>query len=208
MLAKQNNVPVAINPGISQLAHGTNVLKESLANIDILILNSAEAQIFMLALVQGDKSYQEVLECCNKGTPTGINLPSDQAYLLCNTLSYENRFFSIRQFFKEVLKMGPSIVVVTNGCNGVYVASEHQAMFCPSAKVAVTNTVGCGDAFGSCFVASLLLGYSIEDALINGNTNSASVLQHPGAKTGLLTKVQLQEQRTSLDRNLLQRFNL
>lgn len=207
-LAKQYNVPVAINPGISQLAHGTKILKESLSNIDILILNSAEAQIFMLALVQSDNTYKDSLESCDQNNPTGINLDNNQAYLLCGPLAYEDRFFSIRQFFKEVLRMGPRIVVVTNGCNGVYAASEQQVIFCPSAKIPVSNTVGAGDAFGSCFVASLLLGLSIEDAVINGNINSASVLQHPGAKTGLLTQAQLQNQKKAFDRNLLQRVSL
>ncbi|MCF7899637.1 carbohydrate kinase family protein, partial [Candidatus Babeliales bacterium] len=46
--AKQANVPVAINPGVSQLSNGTLNLKESLKDIDIFILNSSEAQKFML----------------------------------------------------------------------------------------------------------------------------------------------------------------
>lgn len=207
-LAKEHNIPVAINPGISQLAQGTQQLKESLSNIDTLILNSAEAQIFMLALVQKDKSYKDVLECGDQTNPTGINLDNNQAYLLCGPLAYEDRFFSIRQFFKAVLNMGPRIVVVTNGRNGVYVASENHVVFCPSKKVPITNTVGAGDAFGSCFVASLLQGCTIEDAVINGNINSASVLGHVGAKTGLLTTEELAQHRTSFDKTLLQRVCL
>ncbi len=203
-LAKKHHVPVAVNPGVSQLAKGTQVLKESLKNIDIIILNSAEAQIFMLALVQGDQSYHKALEWCEQGQPSGINQPNEQAYLLSNPLAYADRFFSLRQFFKEVLKMGPRIVVVTNGCNGVYVATQNQVTFCPSMKIAVTNTVGGGDAFGSCFVASLLLGYTIDDALQNGIINSASVLQGQGAKVGLLTRQQLEVQHTTIDRKLLQ----
>lgn len=207
-MAKKHHVPVAINPGVSQLASGTKVLKESLKNIDILILNSAEAQIFMLALVQGDETYQKALEWCEQGQPSGINKKDSHAYLLNNPLIYEDRLFSIKRFFQEVLKMGPHTVVVTNGCNGVYVASNNQIIFHPSMKISVTNTVGGGDAFGSCFVASLLLGYTIEDALQNGIINSASVLQHSGAKAGLLTRQQLEQQRTKLDKKLIQRYPL
>ena len=49
--AKKHNIPVAINPGISQLSTGAKELKESLKHIDILILNSSEAKTFMEALV-------------------------------------------------------------------------------------------------------------------------------------------------------------
>lgn len=207
-LAKQHRVPVAINPGVSQLATGTKVLKESLKNIDILILNSAEAQIFMLALIQGDETYQKALEWREHGQPIGINQHNTQAYLINNPLIYEERLFSIKRFFHEVLKMGPHTVVVTNGCNGVYVASDNQIMFHPSIKITVTNTVGGGDAFGSCFVASLLRNHTIEESLQNGILNSASVLQHTGAKAGLLTQQQLEQQRTKLDKKLLQRCPL
>jgi sugar/nucleoside kinase (ribokinase family) len=207
-LAKKHRVPVATNPGISQLAKGTKILKESLKDIDVLILNSAEAQIFMHALIQGDENYKKTLIWCTNDQPTGINQPYDHAYLLCNPLIYEDRLFSIKCFFQEVLKMGPKIVVVTNGCNGVYVASDNHIIFCPSMKIKVTNTVGGGDAFGSCFVASLALGYTIEDALQNGILNSASVLQHCGAKAGLLSRQQLEQQRKHLDKNVLQRCPL
>ncbi len=207
-MAKQHNIPIAINPGVSQLEKGTQVLKQSLANIDIFILNSAEAQIFMLALVQSDESYQKTLECSKNGQASGINMESDQAYLINNPLVYADRFFSIRQFFKEVLRMGPRIVVVTNGRNGVYIASENQILFYPSITTKVVNTVGGGDAFGSCFVASLLLGYSLEDALINGNINSSSVLQNQGAKGGLLNHNQLEDLRQKVDKSLLQRCDL
>ncbi len=204
LLAKKHHVPVAVNPGVSQLAKGTKILRESLKNIDIIILNSAEAQIFMLALIQGDESYQKALEWCEQGNASGINQHNDKAYLLSNPLAYADRFFSLRLFFKEVLKMGPKIVVVTNGCNGVYVASNDQVTFCPSMKIAVTNTVGGGDAFGSCFVASLMLGNTIDEALQSGILNSASVLQSRGAKAGLLTLHQLEQHKLNIDRNVLQ----
>lgn len=44
-LAKKNNIPVACNPGTSQLTAGVDTLKQALANIDILILNEYEASL-------------------------------------------------------------------------------------------------------------------------------------------------------------------
>jgi len=157
--AKKEQVPVAINPGISQLSKGAKELKESLQYIDILILNSSEAKTFMPALV----------ECA------------------------ESVFFSIKGFMQQVLKMGPRIVVVTDGVNGVHVASEDQTLFRPSLKVDVVDTLGAGDSFGSCFVALLLRGESIENALISGINNAASVIGKMGAKPGLLTSSELEK---------------
>ena len=185
--AKKNQIPVAINPGISQLTKGTLKLKESLANIDTLILNSHEAKMFMFALTQSDQSYKKALECSTSTELCGLNMESEKAYLLQTPITYENMYFSLQNFFKEVLKMGPKIVAVTNGKNGVYAATRDEMLFHPSLKAKVINSVGAGDAFGSCFVASLMHGYDIATSLKHGIINSSSVLEHIGAKDGLLT---------------------
>jgi sugar/nucleoside kinase (ribokinase family) len=204
--AKKNNIRVAINPGVSQLVKGTQTLKESLKYIDILILNSSEAQNFMVALVANDEIYKKTLMSSQTNWACAVNMSDEKPYLIHQPLFYENMYFSIKKFFQEVLKMGPQIVVVTNGCNGVYVATHKEIMFYPSIKTKIINTVGAGDAFGSCFVASLMLGYSPEEALKNGIVNSASVLEHIGAKPGLLTHDQLKQRARCLDMHLLQRF--
>lgn len=206
--AKKHNVPVAINPGSSQLEKGTQKLKESLQFIDILILNKHEAQIFMFALMQNDKYYKEIFECA---IPDQICRSSqtqdDQAYLLNTPIIYENTYFSLRNFFKATLDMGPKIVVVTNGANGVYAANKDLILFHPSMKVNVSNTVGAGDAFGSCFVASLMHKNNIQTALKHGIVNGASVLEHIGAKTGLLTYDQLIKKTDAVNPSLLKSFN-
>ncbi len=206
--AKQNKIPVAINPGVSQLAKGTLTLKKSLQYIDILILNSSEARTFMLALVETDETYKRVFESSSATNPCALNIHDDRPYLMQLPLLCENLYFSMTNFFKEVLKMGPRIAVITNGANGVYVVTDNTIYFHPSIEITAPNTVGAGDAFGSCFVGSLLLGYSVPDALRNGIVNSASVLRHLDAKTGLLALPQLKEQVHKVPPNLLQTFKL
>jgi len=206
--AKQYKVPVAINPGISQLAHGTLTLKKSLQHIDLLILNSSEAREFMVALIQTDESYKRIFESHSAQNPCLLNAADLNPYLMELPLVCEESYFSMPNFFREVLNMGPRIVVVTNGANGVYVASQKTIYFHPSIKTTVSNTVGAGDAFGSCFVASLLDGNDIPTALRNGITNSSSVLRSLGAKSGLLTKQQLSEYAHNVPANLLQTFTL
>jgi sugar/nucleoside kinase (ribokinase family) len=204
--AHKNKIPVAINPGISQLARGTKNLLKSLKFIDILILNSFEAEQFMIALVKENRHYGKAFQgqCEQKFCKSEKKEPR----LLDSPFIYENFFFSIRNFFKETLKMGPKIVVITDGASGVYAASKKEIFFQPSQKAEAINTVGAGDSFGSCFVASLLHGHKIEQALKYSNINSASVISSIGAKSGLLTFEQIQKKAKFAKVDSIQKFKL
>ena len=171
--AKKKNVPVAVNPGISQLSAGASDLRKCLEYIDILILNSSEAKTFMGSLVESDQR-----------SAGGIIPP----FL----------YFALPNFFKEVFKMGPRIVVVTDGSRGVYVATKEGEHFRSSLSVDVVDTLGAGDAFGSCFVGSILHGATVKGALLNGIINSASVIGHVGAKPGLLSYQEIEARTKKL----------
>ncbi len=193
--AKKSNVPVATNPGTSQLAAGADALRESLPNIDILILNAHEAKLFMAALIQTNEALlKEVKHEKEEEEEEHPELPE---LLRCH-ITYDSICFSLVQFFKEVLKRGPRIVVVTNGAEGVYVADENAIYFHPSIETEVVNTVGAGDAFGSCFVASIIRGQSIEQALVNGIINASSVISYLDAKEGLLTQQELEKREKDI----------
>ena len=203
--AFKNKIKVAINPGISQLAHGTLKLKESLKYIDTLIMNSDEAKSFMMALIENDKNYKEILKstkCIKNCSGEKENTPT----LLETQMLHENYYFSIRKFFKEILKMGPKIVVITDGANGVYAANKNSIYFHPSIKTKIVDTLGAGDAFGSCFIGNILLEKSIQEALFMGITNSSSVIGEMGAKPGLLTKKELTLKK--FNPKLIQEFDL
>lgn len=96
-------------------------------------------------------------------------------------------------YFQTVLAHGLKIAVITDGPHGVYAATANDRYFQPSLATNVINTVGAGDAFGATFVASILQGLSLPQALFNGCGNSASVLEHNDAKTGLLTTQELKK---------------
>jgi len=217
--AQKHKIPVAVNPGISQLSTGVQELKESLKYIDILILNSSEAKVFMGALVEGDDHYQKVFESsaspeeCAAADgaakePLETATRSQEAYLLKTPLHHKNVYFSVPNFFKEVMKMGPKIVVVTDGSRGVYVATQKHVLFHPSLSVDVVDTLGAGDAFGSCFVGCCARGMSCEDALRRGIVNSASVIGYMGAKPGLLSHDEVEKRACSLRPYLLQKYEL
>lgn len=118
------------------------------------------------------------------------------------SLKKEIKNFSIQNFCKEILSRGPQIVALTKGAEGVYVAHNNQLYFHPSLPTKVYNTVGAGDAFASCFVASILRDNSIEQALIHGLINASSILISPDAKQGLLTWQQLEQKTETLDLKL------
>ncbi|MDR3645917.1 MAG: carbohydrate kinase family protein, partial [Candidatus Babeliales bacterium] len=117
------------------------------------------------------------------------NSEAEELFGLLNTQSY-----SVENYFKEISKCGPKIIAVTDGANGVYAFQNNIIYFHASIKTEkLVNTLGAGDAFGSCFVASILSGKSIEEALIAGILNSSSVISKEGAKSGLLTSEQLEK---------------
>jgi ribokinase len=117
-------------------------------------------------------------------------------------------YFSVPSFFKEVIKIGPKVVVVTDGSRGVYVCDGQKILFHPSLKANVVDTLGAGDSFGSCFVGSFLLSSSVEDSLRRGLVNSSSVIEQFGAKPGLLNLSELEKRALSIDKSLLQSYAL
>jgi sugar/nucleoside kinase (ribokinase family) len=200
--AKKYNKQVACNPGGSQLKEGSQFLINSLPNIDILILNGFETQECMAALGQAFPDVQQKLK--QQTQEKKPKLPQ----LLQAPISYKSICFNLKDYFKTIMAQGPQIVVVTNGAEGVYVAHQNIIYFYQGLKVKIVSTVGAGDAFGSCFVGYLLRGKSIEESLMAGIINSASVIGHIGTQTGLLHFDEIEERMAKIDKSLLQRFEL
>jgi len=83
-------------------------------------------------------------------------------------------------------------LVVTDGPNGVYVSDSdkiYQANIYQ--KVKVVDRTGAGDAFGSGFVSVIARGGTVAEAVTFASANATSVVQHYGAKTGILGKIKL-----------------
>ncbi len=97
------------------------------------------------------------------------------------------------ELIKSLHKLGPKIVVVTDGPNGSY-ASDGSTIYgmrnYPDPKKPYDRT-GCGDAYTSTFVAALASGEDIVTALQWAPINPMSVAQKLGAQAGLLPKQRL-----------------
>ncbi len=84
-------------------------------------------------------------------------------------------------------KLGPAIVCITDGKQGVNIFDGEKIYFEKAHKVKVIETTGAGDAFAVGFVVGMIKFNDIEKAAHIGMLNAESVIQHKGAKVGLLT---------------------
>lgn len=101
----------------------------------------------------------------------------------------------MKELLRELSKLGPVIVSVTDGENGAYAYSENRYYVASSFvvdQVSVDKT-GAGDAYASAFFASHLLQKDIKTAMSWGAVNASSVMSKIGAQEGLLTTAQIEE---------------
>ncbi|HEY5805893.1 MAG TPA: carbohydrate kinase family protein [Candidatus Saccharimonadales bacterium] len=100
----------------------------------------------------------------------------------------------IHDLLDKLHKLGPQVVVITDGPMGAYASDGMQRLFMPpypDPKPPFERT-GAGDAFSSTFVAAAAKGLSLEDALRWAPINSMSVVQKVGGQAGLVTEKELQ----------------
>ncbi len=180
--ARALNIPVATNPGRNQLMDAPEELIAALEHIDILIMNACEASYLMKSFLKNE-TVQPLPQPPIKG---------DAPRLLEHFISLNNTTFTLYDYFKEIFKKGPSIAVVTNGAEGVYVATPTMLYFYPSIQADIISCLGAGDAFTSGFIGSLALGKDLETAMHLGVINAWGVIQQLDAKQGLLTLDQLE----------------
>lgn len=104
----------------------------------------------------------------------------------------------IALLLKKMHKLGPNIVVITDGPNGAYTydGSEMWKMPMYPDPAPPVDRTGAGDSFSSTFTSALALGKTIPEALSWGPINSMSVVQYIGAQEGLLTREKLEQHLT------------
>jgi ribokinase len=127
-----------------------------------------------------------------------FNLNKDEAIEL--VLSTGLKTNNINKLLKTIHSWGPKILVITDGHKGAYIYENGKKYFkkaLPNTKD--MNTTGAGDAFGSSFVAGLIMyanrakldKYDIEKSLKLATYRSNAVIKKIGAQKGLLTLNQL-----------------
>ena len=100
---------------------------------------------------------------------------------------------AIKPLFEGLHKLGPKVVVITDGPKGAYASDGERRYFMPpypDPKPPISRT-GAGDAFSAGFFCALIHGLSVPDALRWAPIESMHVVQFFGAQTGLLKKSEL-----------------
>ena len=87
---------------------------------------------------------------------------------------------------KEISKMGPNIVVITDERRTVYCYDGVNTYSIDPPKLKVVEKTGAGDAFAAGFVAGLIKEKPIKYCLRLGVREASSVIGHIGAKNNLL----------------------
>jgi len=93
-----------------------------------------------------------------------------------------------RDLLIAVNKLGPKICIVTDGSNGSMAYDSINGKFVKAGVLPVDayERTGAGDAFGSGALSALIHGKTLEEALLWGTSNSASVIGYTGSQKGLL----------------------
>lgn len=91
-----------------------------------------------------------------------------------------------RQLANELIKLGPKIVLVTCGSEGACTTNGEEYYYQEPIKTDIVDATGAGDAFGSTFVAALILGHDLQTSMFMAAINSSSVVSKVGAQDGLL----------------------
>src|SRR3989344_552092 len=96
-------------------------------------------------------------------------------------------------YLLNILKdWGPKLVVITEGKKGAWAFDGKKIYRQKARKTKLINTIGVGDAFGSAFLAGLILTkHNIQKSLEWGMVNSASVCSKLGSQDGLLTLAEI-----------------
>ena len=101
----------------------------------------------------------------------------------------------IKILLDELQRMGPEIVIITDGHNGAYIKYEkgyfNMPIYPDIAKP--FERTGAGDAFFSTFISYVAKGNDIEYAITRAPINSMNVVQHIGAQEGLLSEEKIED---------------
>ncbi len=104
-----------------------------------------------------------------------------------------------RDLLIALSKLGPKVSIITDGSKGSFAYDSINGKFLKAGVLPVDayERTGAGDSFGSGVLAALINGKNLEEALLWGTCNSASVIGYTGSQKGLL---RIEEMATWLER--------
>lgn len=98
---------------------------------------------------------------------------------------------SIEHYLRELYRLGPQMVVITDGSHGAYGYDGKKIYRAKPLPAKPLEMTGAGDSFSTGLLAAVQYGKTLQDALLWGSANAASVIEHIGPQEGLLSKAQI-----------------
>jgi ribokinase len=92
-------------------------------------------------------------------------------------------FKDVREGAVDLLKTGPSIVIVTSGSQDTYCATPNGSFVVTPPQVEVVDSTGAGDAFAGAFCAAYVQGKSVELSLTEATALGALSVQSLGCQS-------------------------
>lgn len=187
---------ILVYRGISELLSAKDVSLKSVktkwlyisslaGNLDLLkrIVDFAKSKKISIAYNPGGKELARRSKLVPILRHIQVVIANREEASLITGISYKNE----RLIFKQWDNMSPGINVMTDGPRGVLVSDGefiYKAGIFKEKKL--VDRTGAGDAFGSGFVAGLIKKKDIKYAIRFGSANATSVVEHIGAKDGIL----------------------
>ena len=100
----------------------------------------------------------------------------------------------VKDLLSKLFLLGPKIIIITDGAEGSYAYDGQKFLRLASLHVEVVEKTGAGDSYTGALLTALVLGKSLEEAMIWGTVNAASVIQKLGPQEGLLARDHLLNQ--------------
>ncbi|RLC34333.1 hypothetical protein DRH14_03220 [Candidatus Shapirobacteria bacterium] len=200
VVASDGGRTVLVNRGNSRL-EASQIPWKSLTNYKYFYITSLEGNLDLLEQLVGFGLENNIKIALNPGSRELA-----QRQILSNFLKYVDFLLLNQQeaetlvnlkstdfnFWTTIKTLPARVVAVTNGRQGAHIFSADQTFFSPILNTQPVDETGAGDAFGSAFVAGLFYQKNLATCLDWAIHNSASVVSHLGAKTGLLSLEQIE----------------
>lgn len=173
---------ISLNKIKTRWIYMATMMKESFKTCENIAKFAKQKGIFILfnpstyLAAKGKQYLKNILR-----NSEAIVLNKSEAKLLLGTKS-EDIIFIV----KELYKLGPKIIAVTEGAKNLHAYDGECLYTLKPYKVKVVSTAGAGDAFTSGFLAGIIHKNNFRHALELGMANAASVLKYYGTKNKLL----------------------
>jgi len=183
--AKAAGAQLAVNPGVRQLTARYDDFWGSLARIDILSINRAEAEALMPRLLH---SFGE------GGSPLTIRSGEPMPPLAKRGLRNGGYEMTLVKFLGALIDLGVGVVALTDGANGAFIARGRDLHYHQAQRVVAEATTGAGDAFSSTFACYYAQTKNVTHALGAAVLNAASVVKFIDTQSGLLAHSRLEKE--------------